>query len=572
MNRIALAALLVLVSLLAPGRCLAAPITVHAFNGTDGKTPYAGLILGTDGNFYGTTSVGGTGVTNPAGTVFKMTADGTVTTLLTFDFQVTGDEPHAGVVRDGDGKLYGTTRGSGAYNGSVFRVGGGFQDLHAFSGTFGGGDGAHPEAGVVIGPDGKLWGTTSHGGAPGVGTVFRVGTDGAGYAVVHSFTGFAADKTDGTPLGGLVNGGDGNLYGTTSGGGTTKGTVFRITTAGVVTTIHRFVGTDGSWPSGDLFRASDGKLYGTTQTGGAHNAGTIYRIATDGTFTSLHSFDTAAGDGSQPEGGVIEASDGNFYGTTYYGGIGLGTVFVLTPDGGFATLASFTVSSVGWSPRGALVQGPDGFLYGANSAGGDSGCGTIYKLAPGVPTTTTSSTTSSTSSSTSTSSTTATLPPTTSSTTTTPTPSTLVVTTSTAGQLPNPTTTTLPSSGCGPDAATFASVLCRLEALRAALSAENGLGAYQSKLGQNVDKALGRTDEARDLCATNGKNDAKKAKKRLLQVKKALTQYAHTLKGQAARKKLDGALRETFLADGEAIVPDVTKLRTGLACPADAAP
>jgi hypothetical protein len=138
--------------------------------------------------------------------------------------------------------------------------------------------------------------------------------------------------------------------------------------------------------------------------------------------------------------------------------------------------------------------------------------------------------------------------------------------------LPNPTTTTLPAAGCGPDAATFASVLCRLETLRAALQAEAGLGSYQSKLGQNVDKALGRTDEARDLCAKNGKNDAKKAKKRLLQVKKALTQYAHTLKGQAARKKLDDPLRETFLADGEAIVPDVTALRAGLACPADAAP
>ena len=115
MKRIVLAALVVCFSFVAPARVLGAPVTVHAFNGTDGREPYAGLIVGTDGNFYGTTSRGGTGVTNPAGTVFKMTADGTVTTLYTFDFQLTGDQPHAGVVRDGDGKLYGTTRGTGAY-------------------------------------------------------------------------------------------------------------------------------------------------------------------------------------------------------------------------------------------------------------------------------------------------------------------------------------------------------------------------------------------------------------------------------------------------------------------------
>jgi uncharacterized repeat protein (TIGR03803 family) len=229
-----------------------------------------------------------------------MTPAGDVTTLYTFDFQLTGDTPHAGVVRDGDGKLYGTTRGTGAYQGNVFRVGGGFQDLHAFSGYFGGADGAHPEAGVVIGPDGKLWGTTYNGGAHDIGTVFRVGTDGAGYTVVHSFTGLGDEKTDFTPIGGLVNGGDGNLYGTTTGGGTTKGTVFRITTAGVVTTIHRFDGTDGSSPSGNVFLGSDGKLYGTTSMGGAHNTGTIYRIATDGTFTSLHSFDTTVATAPSP--------------------------------------------------------------------------------------------------------------------------------------------------------------------------------------------------------------------------------------------------------------------------------
>ena len=132
-------------------------------------------------------------------------------------------------------------------------------------------------------------------------------------------------------------------------------------------------------------------------------------------------------------------------------------------------------------------------------------------------------------------------------------------------------TTTLPTTGC-PSGATFASVRCRLEALRAAIAAESGLGSYQAKLGKNVDKALGKLGDAEGLCASNGKNDAKKAKSRLAQVKKTLTQYTHTLKGLPARKKLDAGVRTTFLAEGEAIVPAVSALRAGLACPADAAP
>jgi uncharacterized repeat protein (TIGR03803 family) len=375
-----------------------------------------------------------------------------------------------------------------------------------------------------------------------------------------------------------VNGGDGNLYGTTTGGGTTKGSVFRITTAGTLTTIHRFNGTDGGDPSGTLFLASDGKLYGTTSTGGLHNAGTVYRIATDGTFASLHSFDTSVGEGSSPAGGVTEASDGNFYGTTSFGGGNfLGTVFVVTPAGGFATIGEFTTAT-GYTPRGRLVQGLDGFLYGTNYGGGDHascfGCGTVFKVAQGVPPTTSTSTSSSTSTSTSsttstnaTTTSTATSPPPTTSSTSTST--TAPVTTSTVGQLPNPTTTTLPSGGCAatPVGPTFASIRCRLEALRADVNAESGLGAFQPKLVQNLDKAIARTDDARGLC---GDGNAKKAKKRLQQVKKALTQYVHRLNGLPARKKLDAALRQSFVAAGEAITPDVGSLRSSLACPADA--
>jgi uncharacterized repeat protein (TIGR03803 family) len=565
--------LLVVLALGGPDRSFADVTTVHSFTGTDGREPIAGLILGGDESFYGTTSRGGTGVTNPAGTVFRMTPAGDVTTLYTFDFQLTGDTPYAGVIDGGDGKLYGTTRGTGAYLGNVFRVGSGFLDLHGFSGFFFGQDGSHPEAGLVLGDDGKLYGTTSDGGASNIGTVFRVATDGTGYAIVHSFTGFLGSATGVTPRGGLVKGVDGNFYGTTSGSGggaSSNGTVFRITPMGVVTTIHSFAGTDGSFPSGTLILASDGKLYGTTSNGGAHGNGTVYRIGTEGNgFATLHSFDLAAGEGSGTTG-MMEAGDGNFYGTTMSGGAGfLGTVFVVTPTGGFATVASFSsAGGAGYSPRGPLVQGGDGYLYGTTFSGGNApscpgGCGTVFKVLPGVPTTTTASTSSTTTSVAATTTTpTTTSPP--SSTTTT-----ISVTTSTAAQIPTPTTTLAPS-GCAatPDGPTFASVRCRLAALRADVIAEAGLGAFGPKLSKNLDKALARTDEALALC---GGDDVKKAKSRLAQVKKALTQYVHRLKGLAARKRLDATLRATFVGAGAAIAPDVTSLRGDLACPAAAA-
>ena len=247
---------------------------------------------------------------------------------------------------------------------------------------------------------------------------------------------------------------------------------------------------------------------------------------------------------------MIEASDGYFYGTTSSGGAGfLGTVFVVTPNGDFATVASFTViPDTGYSPRAPLAQGPDGNLYGTTVSGGATagcpgGCGTVFKVAPGLPPTTT---------------TTATTSP--------PTSSTISVTTSTAAQLPASTTTTLPPNGCAATP-TFGSVRCRIEALRADVNAESGLGAFGPKLSKNLDKALAHTDDALGLC---GASNAKKAKSRLAQVKKALTQYAHRLKGLAARKKLDATLRGTFVARGEAIVPDVVTLRGSLACPTDA--
>jgi len=402
MQRTLLSALVSCLALLAgAGRVPAAvvPTTLHSFDKDDGSQPLGTLLDGGDGYLYGTTQLGGTGVTNPAGTVFRITPGGSLTSLYSFDFQVTGDEPFAGVVRRGD-ELFGTTRGSGSFNGSVFRIGstGDFTNLHGFLGYIaGGGDGAHPEAALVEGNDGNLYGTTYNGGAYDVGTIYRIDALG-NYTIVHSFGGARDPDYDGaSPRAALVLGDDGALYGTTSVLGPTQpsvssGTVFRYV-PGVpgVTTLHAFHGSDGSGPDTTLVKL-DGFLCGTTPSGGAHNAGTVFRIAEDGGgFETIHSLDTSAGDGTSPVG-LAAATDGNLYGTTSSGGASyLGTLFRLRPNGAFQTLFSFTQANAGgYSPRAPLIQAGDGDFYGTTFSGGEpslpncgGGCGTVYKIAGG---------------------------------------------------------------------------------------------------------------------------------------------------------------------------------------------
>jgi uncharacterized repeat protein (TIGR03803 family) len=574
-----------LVAVLAAARPSAAMTvtTVHAFTGTDGSHPMAGLFLGADGKFYGTTSQGGTGVTDPAGTVFRVAPNGDFTSLYTFNFQVTGDEPFGGVVADGSGNLYGTTRGSGAYLGNVFKLGANFTDLHGFAGYFFGPDGSHPESAPVLATDGNLYGVTSDGGNNNIGSAYRVTTSDGTYAMIHSFNGEGVPADGNAPRGALVNGSDGNLYGTTAGGGPSgaHGTVFEMTTAGVVTTLHTFVGTDGDTPLGTLVLASDGNFYGTTSAGGAHSLGTVFRISPSGDFTSLYSFDSSTGEGYSPSAGLVQASDGYLYGTAPSGGEnGLGAVFRMSVTGTPETIYSFAFDGAeGYTPRGALVEDTDGNLYGTTNGGGNAcSCGAVFKLVPSVPTTSTttapSSTTSSTQASVTTSSTTSSTHAsvtTTSSTSTTVLASTTTapVTTSTAVELPLPTTTTtLPAGGCAgtPQGATFASILCRLDALAARVQGESGLGSFQSKLAKSLDTARSRTEDAQSLCDAGAKN-AKKTKKRLQDAGKAVSQYVHRLAGLPARNKLDGTLRTEFLQAGQAIEPDLSSLRAHVQCP-----
>lgn len=249
-------------------------------------------------------------------------------------------------------------------------------------------DGVGPNGPLIQAFDGDLYGTTTWSGANAYGTVFKVAQSGT----VTTLYNFCSELgcTDGwSPRAGLIQGADGNLYGTTSlraGPQPGYGSVFRITTSGTLTTLHDFQESDGKWPMGVLFQANDGNLYGTTVRGGAHTQGTAFKISTGGVFTSLYSFCSQAncGDGERPAGPLVQASDGNFYGATQDGGSGpctCGTVFRMTPTGVLTTLHSFNTVD-GMRPAGGLTPTVQGDLYGTTSGGGPNKSGTIFKLAP----------------------------------------------------------------------------------------------------------------------------------------------------------------------------------------------
>jgi uncharacterized repeat protein (TIGR03803 family) len=317
----------------------------------DGVGPHAGLVQGIDGALYGTTQYGG--LNNYNGTLFTLRTNG-AGYAVRHNFSGTGGNdgsyPFGGALVQGtDGALYGTTIAGGSdYNGAVFKLstnGGGDTLLYSFTDT--GGDGAVPNAGLVQGTDGALYGTTTSGGTNDYGTVFTLGTNGLGYKALYSFTGSAGGAN---PNGGLVQGADGALYGTTFQGGTNGvGTVFTLGTNGAgYAVLHVFTNTpgDGASPLASLTQGSDGALYGTTSGGGASGNGTVFRIGTNGSnYRVLYSFTGAGGDGANPDAGIIQANNGALYGTTENGGTnGQGTVFKLGTNG--AGMPSYTVSPV----------------------------------------------------------------------------------------------------------------------------------------------------------------------------------------------------------------------------------
>jgi len=305
----------------------------------NGMFPVAGLLQGPDGNFYGVASGGGSSGTDfcqpspgvfGCGTIFKLTPGGAFTLLYSFcggygcgSYPPDGADPRGRLVYS-DGFLYGTTQQGGLYNfnynaGTIFRISlsGAYEILHTFSGYSGTADGASPAAGLTLGSDGNFYGTTQFGGSSGNGTVFKM-TPAGTVTVLYSF---ASDDTNGTePLSALIQASDGKLYGTCDlSGAAGNGTVFRISTSGVIEKIYDFSsGSVGYNPHAGVIQASDGKLYGTVGGGGGDDSGAIYQLTLSGVATLEGSFTFATG--YAPVGALVQGSDGRLYVTSQYGG------------------------------------------------------------------------------------------------------------------------------------------------------------------------------------------------------------------------------------------------------------
>jgi uncharacterized repeat protein (TIGR03803 family) len=376
--------------------CLMAAIAAPAqtftpllsFDGTNGSIPHYGyLVQGIDGDLYGMT---GHGATDGCGTAFKMTTAGTLTTLFNFADGVNGCHPDGGLMLATDGDIYGSTTDSGdGGGGTLWKVNpsGTLSTIHEFSYP----DGGNPNSALVEAPNGVFYGTTVNGGhgiscCDGGGVVFKMTPAGA-YSVVHFF-----DFTDGWDPqdANLVQGTDGNFYGEAAGGGTFScaapangcGVLYKIGPLGVFTVVHEFEGSDGDIPYGGLVQASDGNFYGTTYYGGAHGDGTVFRFTPSGALTTIYNF--SGSDGAQPHGHLIQATDGNLYGTTYAGGAnGDGTVFHITLGGTLTTLHNFDGTD-GAESQSGLAQHTNGMFYGETDAGGTSGNGVIFSLSMGL--------------------------------------------------------------------------------------------------------------------------------------------------------------------------------------------
>lgn len=349
-----------------------------------GSSPSAGLLRGSDGNFYGTTETGGV---NDCGTAFKMTPAGGLTTLA--EFTAANSKPRAELLQGGDGNFYGTTRNGGIdNNGTIFKMtaGGALTTLVELAEV-----NCFPYAGMIEGGDGNFYGTTRGDTVRNIaGTVFRM-TPGGEFTTMVEFTDLSGPNKGSWPSAKLVRGSDGSFYATTSlGGANGWGTVFKVTLSGTLTTLVEFDGSGttnkGTEPTAGLLQAADGNFYGTTKEGGAYGWGTIFRMTPAGELTTLVSFtlNESANKGGYPYSGVILGSDGNFYGTTAVGGNSVaGTIFKMTPAGELTTLVQFTAGADGGLPVAGLVQAGDGNFYGTTNALGPNGCGTVFRMTPG---------------------------------------------------------------------------------------------------------------------------------------------------------------------------------------------
>lgn len=378
--------------------------TLHTFSGPDGNDPYAGLVQASNGYLYGTTYLGGS---NSAGTVYKMTLGGALTTVYNFCSATSctdGQGPYVGLIQASDGNLYGTTTAGGANGqGTVFRMtpAGALTTLYSFCSQPACADGKIPTAALVQGSDGNFYGTTNDGGANGRGgTVYKM-TPAGMLTTLHSFCtgGTFPNCPDGIgPYGALIEATDGNLYGTTVEGGANNsancndstagcGTVFQITTGGTLTTLYSFCTltncTDGANIEAGLIQATDGNLYGATYQGGANGKGSLFKLTTSGSLTTLYSLCAQASctDGSNTFAGLIQSTNGVFYGAAFYGGLknNSGTFFSLADS-----LAPFIATQTTGGPIGAVVRILGNNLTGATSVSFNGTPATFTVVAPSL--------------------------------------------------------------------------------------------------------------------------------------------------------------------------------------------
>lgn len=347
---------------------------LHSFTGQDGALPGPRLTMDAAGNLYGST----VGNYPSIGSIFKLAPSGQLKVLYKF----TGGQSRlftTGKLVLLNGNLFGVDQTGGTSgNGSIFKLTrtGVFTVLYSFTGKS---DGAFPN-GVIADAQGNFYGTTNLGGALGQGTVFRF-TPGKGVTVLYSFTG---GSDGGEPFdAALYRDSQGNLYGTTmfDGGKISLGVVFKVTPQGTESVLHTFLGgSDGAHPKGSLISDGQGNLYGTTSSGEGLQGGTVFRITTAGVLTEIHLF--SGSDGYSPNAGLAMDAQGDLFGTTFSGGISNdGVVFELNAAGGETVLHNFSGSD-GATPYAGPIINSQGDLYGTTGFGGTLNQGTVMEVTP----------------------------------------------------------------------------------------------------------------------------------------------------------------------------------------------
>jgi uncharacterized repeat protein (TIGR03803 family) len=381
---------------------------LYSFANVRGTTPLGNLITDNAGNLYGTAYLGGA---NGYGAVFELSPPLTgkkhwTQTVLHFFNGAKGNYPYGGLIADGAGNFYGTTNSGGLYNaGTVYElsppVGGKKKWTETVLFSFNGTDGSQPGWGLIADGAGNLYGTTNAGGSNGDGAVFELSPPKEGKkawteSVLVSFNGTNGNSPF---FAGLSADGAGNLYGTTSGGGSNNdGLVFELSppaqgqTAWTETVLFSFAGSNGSQPHAGVIADGAGNLYGTTYIGGSNNTGVVFELSppaqgqTAWTETVLQNF--TGTNGSTPFAALIVGGGGNLYGTTLAGGAnGYGIVYELSPPAKGQTawtetvLQSFTGAN-GSSPAGGVVADGAGNLYGTADGGGANSDGVVFKVTP----------------------------------------------------------------------------------------------------------------------------------------------------------------------------------------------